>query len=77
MAGRQAELLFGESEVLLAALHLLGLPGVTQIPEGPVSYIRIMFDQHPIVQSNGASTESYQAARRSLRAHEARMPMCA
>ncbi len=109
VAGRRAELLFGESEVLVAALHLLGLPGISQMPDAPVSYIHIMFDQHQIVQSNGAWTESYQpgaatlesmekatrdeilalfpelsadgqaypAARRSLRAHEARVLMCA
>lgn len=56
----RAELLFGEREVLVAALHLVGQPGITQgMPRG-VSYIHLMCSQHEIVQAEGCWTESFQ-----------------
>ncbi|MFZ5961526.1 Ig-like domain-containing protein [Thalassococcus sp. BH17M4-6] len=100
-------LYFEESEVLAAAKHLTGLDGVDEVGTLGVSYIHFMFDQHEVVLSNGAWTESfqpgdyslngignaqrneilelfpelehaegirsYQAARRSLKKHEARL----
>lgn len=56
--GARAELLFGQSEVLLAAKHLLHHPAARQIEGGTVTYLHLVFDQHEIVTANGAETES-------------------
>jgi len=57
--GYRAELLFGESEVLVAAKHLVDGKAVTQDEGGHVTYIHMMFDQHEIVYADGAATESF------------------
>lgn len=58
--GADPEMLFGEREVLVAAVHLLGRPGIEQtLPQG-ITYIHIMFDQHEVVHSDGCWTESFQ-----------------
>ncbi len=59
-AGSLCELLFGEAEVLVPALHLLGHPGVRQVEVGLVEYIHFVFDRHEVVKSNGLWTESFQ-----------------
>ena len=103
----RAALYFEEREVLAAAKHLTGMEGVDQVEASGTTYIHFMFDQHEVVLSNGAWTESfqpgeqvldgmgaeqrdeifdlfpelreaqgieaYQAARRSLKKHEARL----
>jgi Ca2+-binding RTX toxin-like protein len=66
VAGPRAELLFGEDEVLVAALHLVGLPGISRLPPGPVRYLHLLFDRHEIVCSNGLWTESFQPGDRTL-----------
>lgn len=54
-----AKELFGEIEVLVAAKHLLDLPGISVMtPDDGVTYWHLLFDGHEIVQSNGAWTES-------------------
>ena len=61
VAGSRAELLFGEQEVLVAATHLAGRPGIVpEVPADGVSYIHLLFDRHEIVRANGAWSESYQ-----------------
>ena len=57
--GYRAELLFGESEVLVAAKHLVDGVDVTQDAGGDVTYIHMMFDEHEIVFAEGAATESF------------------
>ncbi len=57
--GYRAELLFGESEVLIAAAHLIDGKLVTQDAGGEVTYIHIMFDDHEIIYAEGAATESF------------------
>ncbi|SEM78146.1 Hemolysin-type calcium-binding repeat-containing protein [Roseovarius tolerans] len=103
----RAALYFEEREVLAAAKHLTGMEGVDQVEASGTTYIHFMFNQHEVVLSNGAWTESfqpgeqvldgmgaeqrdeifdlfpelreaqgvkaYQAARRSLKKHEARL----
>ena len=64
--GWRAEMLFGEAEVLVAATHLTGLPGVEQVLTGGVTYVHIMFDRHEIVLADGAWSESFQPAQRML-----------
>lgn len=54
-----ARRMFGEDEILVAAKHLLALPGVeTVCPPNGVTYFHMLFDDHEIVRSNGAWTES-------------------
>ena len=55
----QAELYFGESEVLVAALYLVGCVGVMQKPQPQVTYVHILFDQHEVVYAEGAAAESF------------------
>ncbi len=66
VVGARAELLFGEPEVLVAALHLVGLPGISRGGAGAVTYLHLMFDRHEIVQSHGLWSESFQPADRTL-----------
>mgnify|MGYP000613265398 CR=1 FL=1 len=53
-------LYFEDREVLVAAKHLTGLEGVDQVETSAVTYIHFMFDQHEVVLSDGAWTESFQ-----------------
>ena len=57
--GFRSELLFGETEVLVAATHLVDGIDVTRDEGGEVSYIHMLFDQHEIVYAEGAATESF------------------
>ncbi len=57
--GYRAELLFGESEVLVAAKHLIDGKDVTQETGGNVTYIHMMFNEHEVVYAEGAATESF------------------
>lgn len=66
IAGPRAELLFGEHEVLVAATHLVGLPGITRAPARAVSYIHLLFDHHEIVRADGAWSESFQPGEATL-----------
>ncbi len=62
----RADLLFGEPEVLAAALHLIGMPGITRAAPGRVSYFHILFDEHQLVCADGAWSESFQPGQHSL-----------
>lgn len=67
MAGAAIELLFGEDEVLVAASHLVGRPGISRVsPAAGVTYVHFMFDAHELVMSDGAWTESFQPGDLSL-----------
>ncbi len=57
--GYRAELLFGETEVLVPAKHLVDNLAVTRDEGHEVTYIHMMFDQHEIVFAEGAATESF------------------
>lgn len=59
LCGWQAEMLFGEQEVLVAAKHLVGLDGVSVQSGGEVTYVHILFDHHEIVFGNGVLSESF------------------
>ena len=53
------EIHFGDKAVLVAAKHLLGLPGVSVAADvSQVTYFHFIFDRHEIVHSNGAFSES-------------------
>jgi hypothetical protein len=69
--GPWAEMLFGEPEVLVAATHLVGRPGVDQPVVRGVSYIHLMLDRHEVILSDGLWTESFQPAARMVAAMDA------
>ncbi len=57
--GEQAELMFGQSEVLVPAKAFLNNDRVYQVVGGVVEYYHVLFDRHEIIYSEGTSTESY------------------
>ncbi|MDB6178635.1 Hint domain-containing protein [Paracoccus sp. Z330] len=62
-----AQRMFGTDEVLVAAKHLLELDGIEIASDlSRVEYFHIMFDDHEIVHSNGAETESFYAGTEAL-----------
>ena len=61
-----AQLLFEESEVLVAAKHLAGMDGIQSVRTESVSYIHVMFDAHEIILADGAWSESFQPGAISL-----------
>lgn len=63
-----AQRMFGSSEVLVAAKQLLAINGIEQIAADAVTYFHILFDQHEIVVSNGAETESLYTGAQALKA---------
>lgn len=67
--GARAEMLFGEAEVLVPALHLA--EAERAIPAEGVCYLHLLFDGHEIVQSDGIWSESFQPAARTLSALDA------
>ncbi|MGR3271295.1 Hint domain-containing protein [Thalassococcus profundi] len=56
-----AELLFGTSEVLVSAKHLVDGHGVNRVEGGEVTYIHLMLDRHEVIYAEGAATESFHA----------------
>jgi hypothetical protein len=52
------EILFGQSEVLVAAKHLINGTTITQAPQAQVTYVHMVFDQHEIVFAEGIPSES-------------------
>lgn len=56
--GARAELLFGESEVLIAAKHLTDGKAIRIEEGGSVEYIHFLFDRHEIVFAEGCPSES-------------------
>ena len=56
---RAAEPKFGDTEVLVAARHLVDGDKVVFSPKEEVEYFHILFDQHEVVFSEGAATESF------------------
>ncbi|MGD9864918.1 MAG: Hint domain-containing protein [Pseudodonghicola sp.] len=60
IASDRSSLYFEEREVLVAAKHLTWMKGVERVEVASVTYIHFMFDQHEVVLSDGAWTESFQ-----------------
>jgi Ca2+-binding RTX toxin-like protein len=67
VANDRTSLYFDEHEVLVSAKHLIGGRGVQQVESIGTTYYHIMFDQHEVVLSNGAWTESFQPGDFSLK----------
>ena len=66
--GYRAELLFGESEVLVAARFLVNDRDVCICPRDEVTYIHLMFDRHEVIYAEGIATESFHAGDTALSA---------
>ncbi|MEL7115708.1 MAG: Hint domain-containing protein, partial [Pseudomonadota bacterium] len=50
---------FGADAVFAPAIHLVGLPGVSEVqPAAGVTYLHILCDQHEVLFAEGAATES-------------------
>ena len=56
--GWQAQLLFGQDEVLMAAKHFVNGDTIRACPGGTVTYLHMLFDEHELVMSEGAISES-------------------
>ncbi|MFN4153219.1 MAG: Hint domain-containing protein [Paracoccaceae bacterium] len=67
VANDRTALYFDEHEVLVAAKHLIGGKGIHQVDSVGTTYFHFMFDQHEVVLSNGAWTESFQPGDFSLK----------
>lgn len=59
ISGWQAELYCGQTEVLVAAKHLINGTTITRQEGGIVEYIHLLFDRHQIVFGGGVPSESY------------------
>lgn len=59
VADGKAELVFGAQEALIEAKHFVGQAGVSVQTQDSVTYYHFMFDQHQIVEANGALSESF------------------
>ena len=59
LSGWQAEVLFGESEVLATAKSLVNDHSILREEGGEVEYFHMLFDTHEIVYAEGAPSESF------------------
>ncbi|MDX8348980.1 Hint domain-containing protein [Cognatiyoonia sp. IB215446] len=66
-----AKLYFGESEVLMTAKHMTRMEGVEVMNAPQATYIHFMCQNHEIVLSDGAWTESFQPGDYSLQGVDA------
>jgi hypothetical protein len=64
--GPRTKLLFGDTEVLVPALHLVGYPGISRADTVSTDYIHIMCDHHEVIWSDGIWTESFQPGDQTL-----------
>lgn len=62
-----AELYFNNSQVLVAAKHLINGRTIYRKPGGTVNYHHLLFDQHEVIFSEGIPTESLHPNANSLR----------
>jgi len=59
LGGWQAQMLFGDDEVLVAAKHLVNDSTILRVEGGEVEYFHMLFDTHEIVFASGAPSESF------------------
>ncbi|MEO9897871.1 MAG: Hint domain-containing protein [Paracoccaceae bacterium] len=64
-----AERMFGQREVLVPAIKLVGADGIKQVTSvAPVTYFHILFKSHQIIFANGAPAESLYTGPHALQA---------
>lgn len=67
IASEIAQRMFGAAEVLVAARHLVGYPGIEVAAElDGVDYVHFVFDRHQLVFADGALSESLYAGPQAL-----------
>lgn len=67
-----AVLLFGQSEVLVKAKHLVNDTTIRVQADGQaVTYVHLLFDQHEIISGNGLESESYHPGDETLDSFDA------
>ena len=71
LVSEKAKLYFGESEVLISAKHMAKMEGIEVMKAPQATYIHFMCQQHEVVLSNGAWTESFQPSDYSLKGVDA------
>lgn len=59
IASFEAELLFHDPEVLVAAKHLCGRPGIGLRQGGSVTYMHLLFERHEVLTADGIASESF------------------
>lgn len=60
LTGQQLTVNFGEDEVLAAAKHLVGMPGVEKVAPRDVRFLHLLCDRHEVLMVDAVWTESYQ-----------------
>ncbi|MDC1467965.1 Hint domain-containing protein [Planktomarina temperata] len=68
LQGWQAELLFGEHEVLATAKSLVNDHSIIRVEGGEVEYFHLLFDIHEIIYAEGAPSESFQPGEQGWKA---------
>lgn len=58
LTGPRAELLFGEAEVFVPALHLVNGRDIRLIRLAAVEYFHILLERHQVIEANGLASES-------------------
>lgn len=75
VASRIARRLFGQTEVLVPAIRLVGLPGIsTDMAAAPVDYHHLVLDRHEVLLANGCPAESAYGGDRARSALEGAGP---
>ncbi len=59
ITGWQAELMFGEAEVLVPAKALVNGTTVTEAPCDIIRYVHVLFDRHQLLTTSGLVSESF------------------
>ncbi|SUZ30935.1 hypothetical protein ROE7235_00665 [Roseibaca ekhonensis] len=65
ICGQRAEMMFGEYEVLVPAIHMVGQSGIAR-DTAPQTYVHLMFEEHQIIRADGAWSESFQPGAKTL-----------
>ena len=69
VSSKIAQRMFEADEVLVAAKHLVGIPGIDIASDlHEVTFVHFMCDQHEVVFANGAATESLYAGPMAMKA---------
>ena len=56
--GPQVQLMFGEGEVLVPAIHLVAMGAARLLPRPGAEYFHLLLDRHEVILANGLASES-------------------